>query len=92
MTRWTSPTNPDFYELHKSAIKLYGVIALIVQAIWVLFSSKPAKGLVLENVEIQFIVANVGLVVFATLALMSLFGRQMSAQQPAMLIWRSDQL
>lgn len=50
MTRWTSPTNPAFYALHKNAIGLYHTAAVIVQILWLIFSTKP-----LTNILVQYV-------------------------------------
>ena len=50
MTRWTMPTKPEFFALHKSAINLYDTVAVIVQGIWLLFSVSPFAALIEGNV------------------------------------------
>ena len=50
MTRWTMPTKPEFYALHKSTIHLYEAVSVFVQAIWLVFSISPFATLIEGNV------------------------------------------
>jgi hypothetical protein len=50
MTRWTSPTNQAFYALHKNAIGLYHTAAVIVQILWLIFSTRPLANILIEYV------------------------------------------
>lgn len=51
MTRWTRPTNPEFYALHKEAIEFYTTIAAIAQGIWLIFSVKPLAELLAGQLD-----------------------------------------
>lgn len=50
MTRWTSPTNQAFYALHKNAIGLYHTAAVVVQILWLIFSTRPLANMLVEYV------------------------------------------
>jgi hypothetical protein len=51
MTRWTRPTNPEFYALHKDAIGFYTTIAAIAQGVWLIFSVKPLSKLLIGSLD-----------------------------------------
>jgi hypothetical protein len=49
MTRWTSPTNPAFYALHKNAIGIFQMVGIIVQLIWLFFSTRPLAEMLVDS-------------------------------------------